>query len=106
MKNWKVFTRSAAGAALSLLAFGPASADEVLRWNRVATDAAAAAQTDPFTESRAFAILHLAVHDAVSSIDGRYATYDSVLPAAKAASAEAAAATAAHDSPGTFKGIC
>ena len=42
---------------LALLApLAPAKAeDEVLHWKRVATDEAAAAQTDPITESRAFA---------------------------------------------------
>ena len=32
-----------------------ARAGEVARWNRVMTDAAAAEQTDPLTESRVFA---------------------------------------------------
>jgi hypothetical protein len=97
MKIWKAFGRVAAAAALPLLAGVPLRADEVLRWNRVATDAAARARTDPFTESRAFAILHLAVHDAVNSVDRRYAPYGPALPAAKGASAEAAVAAAAHD---------
>jgi hypothetical protein len=97
MKTWNAFVRGAAAAALPLLAAVPLRADEVLRWNRVATDAAARARTDPFTESRAFAILHLAVHDAVNSVDRRYATYGPALPAAKGASAEAAVAAAAHD---------
>jgi hypothetical protein len=60
MKTWNAFVRGAAAAALPLLAAVPLRADEVPRWNRVATDAAARARTDPFTESRAFAILHLA----------------------------------------------
>src|SRR5262249_5175800 len=77
-KKWEAFVRGAAVAAIPLLAAVPVSADEVLRWNQAATDAAAAAQTDPLTESRAFAIVQLAVHDAVNSIDRRYATYGSV----------------------------
>jgi hypothetical protein len=97
MRIWKSFVRGAAAAALALLVAVPLRADEVLRWNRVATDAAARARTDPFTESRAFAILHLAVHDAVNSVDRRYATYGPALPAPKGASAEAAVAAAAHD---------
>src|SRR5262245_40867566 len=96
-KKWKAFVRGAAVAAIPLLAAVPLSADEVVRWNQAATDAAAAAQTDPLTESRAFAIVQLAVHDAVNSIDRRYATYGSVIPATKGASAEAAVAVAAHD---------
>jgi hypothetical protein len=84
-------------AALAVLATTPAKADEVLRWNRVATEAAARAETDPFTESRALAILHLAVHDAVNSVERRYATYGPPLATARGASAEAAVAQAAHD---------
>jgi hypothetical protein len=97
MKTWKALVWAAAAATLPLLTAVPLRADEVLRWNRVATDAAARARTDPFTESRALAILHLAVHDAVNSIDRRYVTYGPTLPAAKGASAEAAVASAAHD---------
>jgi PAP2 superfamily protein len=84
-------------AALAFLASTAAKADEVLRWNRVATEAAARAQTDPFTESRALAIFHLAVHDAVNSVERRYATYGPPLATARGASAEAAVAQAAHD---------
>ena len=73
------------------------SADEVTHWNRVATDAAAAAQTDPLTESRAFAMLHVAIHDAVNAVDARYQTYDPVKPAEAGARPEAAASAAAHD---------
>ncbi len=97
MRTWNAVRRSTAAAALLLLAAVPLRADEVLRWNRIATEAAARARTDPFTESRAFAILHLAVHDAVNSVDRRYATYGPALRAARGASAEAAAASAAHD---------
>ncbi|MCI0691795.1 vanadium-dependent haloperoxidase [candidate division KSB1 bacterium] len=42
-------------SVLLLAASVTVSADEVVRWNRVATEAAAAAQTDPLTESRIFA---------------------------------------------------
>jgi hypothetical protein len=97
MKTWNALARAAVAAALLSLSHLPARADEVLRWNGVATDAAAAAQTDPLTESRAFAILHVAVHDAVNSIDRRYTTYAEPLPAATSADASAAVATAAHD---------
>jgi hypothetical protein len=53
MRTWNASVRAAAAAALLLLAAVPLRANEVLRWNRVATDAAARARTDPFTESRA-----------------------------------------------------
>lgn len=73
-----------------------ASADEVVRWNRIATEAAATAQTDPLTESRIFAILHIAIHDAVNAIDHRYAPYRAPTLLAPDASTDAAIAAAAH----------
>ena len=78
-------------------AIAPAAADEVLSWNRLATDAAAAAQTDPLTESRAFAILHAAIHDAVNAVEPRYAPHGRLQPAEPGALAAPAAAAAAHD---------
>jgi hypothetical protein len=70
--------------------------DEVLHWNRVATEEAAAAQTDPITESRAFAMLHVAIYDAVNAAEPRDAAYLAHRPVASGASAPAAAAAAAH----------
>ena len=64
----------------------------VLHWNRVATDAFAAANSDPVTESRALAIVQLAVHDAMKSVDAIASVNASPLPAV-----DAAIATAAHD---------
>ena len=96
-RKWKTFAGSAL-AALAFMAGGRAArADEVLRWNRVATDASAAAQTDPLTESRAFAILHVAVHDALNAIEPRYETFAGGLSAPRGADPRAAAAAAAHD---------
>src|SRR5262245_25180648 len=62
----------------------PPPTNEVLRWNRVVTEVFAAAQSDPVTESRAFAIVQLAVHDALTR-------------EASAPAADAAIAVAAHD---------
>ncbi|HEU4389800.1 MAG TPA: vanadium-dependent haloperoxidase [Blastocatellia bacterium] len=84
-------------AAVSASAAVPASADEVIRWNQAATSAAAAASTDPLTESRVFAILHVCIHDAVNAVDPRYNSYQMHFSAAGNASAEAAVAAAAHD---------
>ena len=71
-----VFRRAAAvAAALLLTAAAAARADEAVRWNRVATDASVAAALDPLTESRVFAIMHLAIHDAVNAVEPRYASY-------------------------------
>jgi hypothetical protein len=83
-------------AALAVAGVAPASANEVLRWNQVANETSAAANTDPLTESRVFAILHLAVHDALNAVESRFESYGEPFAAAKPASAEAAAAGAAH----------
>src|SRR4029434_4333220 len=54
---------------------GSGFADEVIRWNQVATDASTAHKVDPLTESRVFAILHIAIHDAVNAVQARYQPY-------------------------------
>lgn len=80
-----------------VLAAGAARAGEVVRWNRLAAEISAAAETDPLTESRVFAIAHAAVHDALNAIERRYEPYRSgALAAARGASSQAAAAAAAH----------
>src|SRR5262245_14146572 len=76
---------------------GARAENEVLRWNRIATDALAAANTDPLTESRALAIVQLSVHDALNSIQARYATYGQSSGSGAGAAPEAAVAAAAHD---------
>jgi len=88
--------------SLTLLAFLASTAaaraeDEVVHWNRVATEQAAASQTDPITESRVFAMLHVAMYDAVNAADPRDTSYLERRPSAPGASAPAAAAAAAHD---------
>ena len=87
----------AAGAFLIGSAPAGAQTGEVVQWNRVATDAMATAQTDPLTESRVLAILHLAIHDTLNSLEPRYRTYASIRTTETAgASVEAAVAAAAH----------
>jgi hypothetical protein len=58
---------------------GRASAEPILHWNQVAGEAARAgclAPTDnPLTESRTYAMVHIAIHDAVNAIDRRYRPY-------------------------------
>jgi hypothetical protein len=82
---------------LSLLLIAPQlRAGEVVRWNRLATDAALAEQIDPLTESRVFAITHAAMHDALNAIDRRYEPYREGVAAAPGALPEAAVAAAAH----------
>lgn len=80
---------------------GPArsgAARAVVHWNTVASDAFAPSQgTNPMAQSRIFAILHAAIHDALNAIEPRYASYTPGLSAARQASAEAAVAAAARD---------
>lgn len=85
-------------AATPLLSSAAAAApDDISRWNAIANAATAADQMDPLTESRIFAMLHLAVHDAVNAIVRRYQPFAFTDAPRSGASVEAAAATAAHD---------
>ncbi len=85
-------------ALLAITVASRAAADEVMRWNKIATDASAVANTNPLTESCVFAILHVAIHDAVNAVESRYEPYQPrTSPAPVAASVEAAIAGAAHD---------
>ena len=90
--------RQAVVFLFSLLLIAPQlRAGEVARWNHLATDAAAAERTDPLNESRVFAIVHAAIHNALNAIDRRYEPYRaSVITVPIGASPEAAAAAAAH----------
>jgi hypothetical protein len=84
-------------ALLTITVASKASADEVTRWNQVATDATVAAKINPLAESRIFAILHVAIHDAVNAVEPRYELYQPRTSSAPAgASVEAAIAGAAH----------
>src|SRR6476646_5226381 len=87
------------------------SPHEFLRhWNSMAVDASgldhtplAAGDTSrvfgeqlgPARASRAMAIVHIAVFDAINAIDGRYQTYTNIAPARRDASMSAAIAQAA-----------
>src|SRR5437899_2912367 len=71
-------------------------ADVVTDWNNAALNVIRADRTPPPKASRALAILHASIYDAVNGIDRRYETYlvQSAVPAS--ASREAAASSAAH----------
>ena len=86
-----------AAALLAITVVGRASVDEVARWNQIATDATVAAKINPLAESRIFAILHAAIHDAVNAVEPRYEPYQPrTSPAPAGASVDAAIAGAAH----------
>ena len=84
---------------ITSLIFGSAiaRADVVLDWNAIAVDTAIQNGTNPFTQARDAAIVQLAVFEAVNSITGDYQPYLGTVVAPPGASAEAAAAQAAHD---------
>ena len=56
-----------------------------------------APMNDPFHESRAYAMMHLAIHDALNAIDRKYQPYAYDQKADPGTSADAAVAAAAHD---------
>jgi hypothetical protein len=85
---------------------GPVASDVIVRqWNRIAIDASgfdhtaegANEQVGPTRASRAMAIVHIAIHDAVQAIQGRFETYLPQPPRSADASVDAAVAQAAHD---------
>ena len=74
----------------------PAHADVVTDWNQIAIDVLKAANITTSPWSRSMAMVHVAMSDAINSVQGRYATYTAKIPAAPNASADAAAVSAAR----------
>jgi len=85
--------RRIAPAVLLLLSPAVARADVVLDWNAIMIQTIAA---NPFATQRYTAITQLAVFEAVNAIVGDYEPYLGTITAPPGASAEAAAAAAAH----------
>ena len=85
--------------SLSLVLFfpRPAAADVVTDWSANAGKAATAACVDPFHESRAYAMMHVAIHDALNAIDRRFRPYVYNAQGPAGASLEAAVASAARN---------
>jgi hypothetical protein len=86
-----------AAALLAITVASRASTDEVTRWNQIATDASTVADTNPLKESCVFSILHVAINDAVNAVESRYEPYLPSTSPVPGASADAAIASAAHD---------
>lgn len=80
----------------SLLACPLAGADAVTDWNEKAVGAVYAARQSPDVQSRNLAIVHIAIFEALNSIEPRYKPYRKPLPVEPGALSEAAAAAAAH----------
>jgi membrane-associated phospholipid phosphatase len=85
-----------AAALLVMTGASRASADEVTRWNQMATDASTVADADPLKESCVFSILHVAIHDAANAVESRYEPYLPSTSPVPGASVDAAIASAAH----------
>jgi len=75
----------------------PAKADVIMDWNAKADAIGSEKQLVNSANSRAQAMLHVAVFEAVNAIDKRYTPYKLNLTADRGTSREAAAASAAHD---------
>ena len=89
----------------------PASVEWIVHWNHVAIDTSGidhrpvtpgdtrvfGEQYGPTRASRAMAIVHVAVFEAVNAISGRYESYTGLPPAPPDTSLKAAIAQAAHD---------
>jgi PAP2 superfamily len=75
--------------------------DAVIAWSAnagvAATKACITPLDSPFHESRLYAIMHIAIHDALNAVDRRYRPYVLDQSVAPGASPDAAVAAAAHD---------
>ena len=78
--------------------------DPVMEWNNIARQLIVVPALTPVQQTRAMAIVHVAIHDAVSGITGEYARYHAVSAAAPAGAAPEAAAIGAayHALTGMF----
>jgi hypothetical protein len=88
-----------AGTLATLLAAVPARADAqnaALEWNEIARQLIVVGSQSSVHQTRLMAIVHVAMHDAVSGITGDYKQYMPAAPGPAAISPEAAAIGAAH----------
>jgi hypothetical protein len=70
------------------------SGEVIIEWNAILQKYSAG---QPFTQVRGYAMMHVAMADAVIAIDGKYEPFQTRVRAPYYASAEAAAAQAGHD---------
>ncbi|HVS66748.1 MAG TPA: vanadium-dependent haloperoxidase [Thermoanaerobaculia bacterium] len=90
-------TRCILSLSFAVLLAAPAAADPVIDWNAAFIDAVRANRVNPPAMTRVMAILNVSIFDAVVSLEGGYATYQTDAGLAPAgASSTAAAAAAAH----------
>jgi hypothetical protein len=88
-------------AALSSGAVAVPASDPVILWNAnagaAATKACIAPDGDPFHESRMYAMMHIAIYDAMNAIERRFQPHTYDKKAEPGTSPDAAVAAAAHD---------
>src|SRR5262245_5956620 len=98
MNRLNAFRRAAMMLAIALAGASPsaARADAVTDWNAIMQATVTAPPTNPFFQARWAAIVHLAVFEAVNSIEGDYEPYLGIIDAPAWASPDAAAVAAAH----------
>jgi hypothetical protein len=100
MKTIKLFKVLTASLTLGLLAIPvranppTTSAEVVIEWNELLQSVVPAGGLNP---PRYYAMLHVAMFDAVNSVEHRYGRYRFGAPCVAGASSEAAAAQAGHD---------
>lgn len=82
--------------AAALLPLASVRADVVADWNERAVAAVYAARMTPDMQARSMAMMHIAVFEALNSLQPRYAPYRAVLPVEGRADPAAAASAAAH----------
>src|SRR5262245_56955735 len=87
---------AAANVCLVVAFASPARADVVTDWNQTAITAMKVANIAGNPWTRNMAMMHVAMSDAVNSVQNKYAIYALGGVPARGASAEAAAAAAAH----------
>ena len=94
-------TGLSSGAPVGERAFTVAGGDAVTVWNAnagvAATEACLAPLANPLHESRIYAMMHVAIHDALNAIDRRSRPYTFDAQAEAGASPDAAVAAAARD---------
>jgi hypothetical protein len=83
-------------SAFCLACAAPAAADVVTDWNEKVVTAVYTARNTPDMQSRHIAIVHIAMFEALNSIEPRYTPYRTRFAADAGASPVAAAASAAH----------
>jgi hypothetical protein len=83
------------GIVAAALLVAPARADVITDWN-VISNALVAKDVGNNPKLRTLAMVHVAMSDAINTVQNRYTRVVATFPAAPGASAEAAAATAAR----------